>query len=296
MNLKRITSKRPAIRIKPLFRAIPRWIRKSLLNLALAIIRSQSANSSVVSHARREFLLAFGNDYSKKPKGDNLDAYMQYLICNDTLDVLRLLSLQGDSGFSAEYKAVLLNSLFKFKPISNLTFEDKEWGTMEYWGQKQNLRDGRYFMDQNGNVSFSDDMIVAEKFFVISSFDKKGKEKIVVEERAINALSTNGLCVISKDGGIRFERRGYMINKASQGKSISIEGYSIQYPDGWWLPVCCTEESFRKYSEHYTSSIDNEFLESELNYDGGIHREGLIKRLQAVGEHMYGKKFKLNLV
>jgi len=72
-------------------------------------------------HAKREFEYAgFIND------GEYVDEYQQ-LICENVLDILDTINGQGHSGFSHGYMMSMLNKLVDFKPISPLSFKDKEW-------------------------------------------------------------------------------------------------------------------------------------------------------------------------
>ena len=52
---------------------------------------------------------------------------MQKLINDDILQIVKIFSQQGHSGFSASYAINLLTRLLGFKPLTPLTGEDGEW-------------------------------------------------------------------------------------------------------------------------------------------------------------------------
>ena len=85
------------------------------------------------------------------------------------LDLIKLFSEQGHSGFSAPYVARMFYRLSMFKPLSPLTGEDDEWNDIGN-GQLQNKRysavfkgkdgtayniDGKIFSNDNGETWFT---------------------------------------------------------------------------------------------------------------------------------------------
>lgn len=101
---------------------------------------------------------------------------MQREINKDILDVVKVFSEQGHSGFSASYAINLLNRLLSWKPVTPLTGEESEWGEVRPWNEgnnlQQNLRcsavfrnnfdnstayyiDGKVFSDDGGRTWFT---------------------------------------------------------------------------------------------------------------------------------------------
>lgn len=60
---------------------------------------------------------------------------MQELMNRGILDVIKVFSEQGHSGFSASYALSILDRLLRFKPISPLTGEEAEWGGAIWCGR-----------------------------------------------------------------------------------------------------------------------------------------------------------------
>lgn len=85
------------------------------------------------------------------------DDEMQEMMNSQILDIIKLFSEQGHSGFSANYLINTLERLMRFKPLTPLTGEDIEWnkvfersdGTVTY----QNKRCSSVFKDvRNGET------------------------------------------------------------------------------------------------------------------------------------------------
>jgi hypothetical protein len=80
---------------------------------------------------------------------------MQAVINKDILDIVKLFSEQGHSGFSASYALRLITRLLDWKPITPLTGEDDEWSEVPEWdsGSKtqQNKRCSAVFRDNYDN-------------------------------------------------------------------------------------------------------------------------------------------------
>ena len=92
-----------------LFIRLNRRIKRFLLNLATKYIRHCAKDSNYIKYALSEFKIAY-DDWKKEE--------MQNLMCNQILDLLALLSTQGDSGFSYGYKIERLKKTFKFYSIN----------------------------------------------------------------------------------------------------------------------------------------------------------------------------------
>lgn len=88
-------------------------------------------------------------NYAKKEL-DVLDdgSEMQKEVNKDILDIVRVFSSQGHSGFSGSYALRMLNKLLQFYPLTPLKGTDEEWGTEA--DDKQNKRYYSCFKDENG--------------------------------------------------------------------------------------------------------------------------------------------------
>lgn len=101
---------------------------------------------------------------------------MQQAINKDILEVVKVFSEQGHSGFSASYALNMIKRLLDWKPITPLTGEDDEWMEVEGWNKddstQQNKRcsavfrknfdnstayylDGKVFSDDGGKSWFT---------------------------------------------------------------------------------------------------------------------------------------------
>lgn len=107
--------------------------------LALRIIRDR--DSALVTHAQREF-------ESSYQSGDK----MNIMMADHLIDMVRVFSAEGHSGFSAGYATSALGALLRYEPLGPLTGEDSEW--MEVGEQNgkplhQNRRCSRVFREGN---------------------------------------------------------------------------------------------------------------------------------------------------
>lgn len=131
-------------------------------------------NDPLIQYALSEFRYAkFIDD-----EGNYCDE-IQEMMCKDVLEVLKLVSSQGHSGFSIGYFKNLFNKLINFEPLSPLTGNDNEWvktgfGEMEF---EMNVRDGRVVRYPDGHCEFRDGLIIKypdgtqqKKSLVITSF------------------------------------------------------------------------------------------------------------------------------
>lgn len=91
-------------------------------------------------------------NYAKKEL-DVLDdgSEMQKEVNKDILDIVRVFSSQGHSGFSTSYTVRILSNLLQFRPLTPLEGTDDEWCTIED-GQKQNKRYSACFKDDDGLI------------------------------------------------------------------------------------------------------------------------------------------------
>jgi hypothetical protein len=83
--------------------------------LALRILRDRDGN--LVQHARTEL------DASGYFDGEAMNAHM----AADLIDLVRVFSTQGHSGFSAPFAIRLFREVASFKPLGPLTGADSEW-------------------------------------------------------------------------------------------------------------------------------------------------------------------------
>lgn len=106
-----------------------------------------------------------------KKEGDKEDIEMQKAINKDILDIVKLFSKQGHSGFTANYSIEVLNRLLQYKPLSLLTGEEDEWEKIQNEKFLQNKRyssvfkdidtgktyniDGKIFSDDNGKIWYT---------------------------------------------------------------------------------------------------------------------------------------------
>lgn len=78
--------------------------------------------SNLIKHAEMEFRAAGWLN-----EDGNYNDDMQEAICKNALDIVRLFSEQGHSGFSASYLTQILEKLLRFEPLVPLTGEHWEW-------------------------------------------------------------------------------------------------------------------------------------------------------------------------
>jgi len=91
---------------------------------------------SIVDYAKSELNLLYDKESLKDP--------MNKAIYKDIMALVKVFEKQGHSGFSASYLNSILHKLFKFQPLSPLTYNDGEW--MEFTdGIWQNRRNGSIF-------------------------------------------------------------------------------------------------------------------------------------------------------
>lgn len=122
--------------------------------LALRILRSRDRN--LVRHALTELQAAGHFD------GDRMNA----LAANDAVDLIRVFSSQGHSGFSAGFMRHLFGELAAYKPLSPLTGADNEWfdhGDGMPAGRFQNRRASHVFKDTVNGLAYDINAVVFEE-------------------------------------------------------------------------------------------------------------------------------------
>ncbi len=70
--------------------------------------------------------------------------------------------------------------------------------------------------------------------------------------------------------------------------TITLDCYEIEYPDEWFVILCSSKE-FDKVREKYEVKINDDDFSSELSFEGGIHKDEIIKRINVIKEHMYAE-------
>lgn len=243
-------------------------IKGSILKLSIKYINWYSKDSNYIKHANNEYQFVW-KDY----KNDEMQSYM----CEQINDILALLSTQGDSGFSINYKLNLLKKLIMFEPLSSLTFENSEFNKT-YLGSSQNKRDSRVFKHEDGRFSFNDGFIKQEKYYI-------GKELKIISK---NGGCWNGGCFVLKDNGELYYMKAtsYIKNtKTFTGKKFYIPVYSIEFPQDWWISIC-KESDLKDMLEEYEFEISNEMLEKEIGFKNGIYKDEILKRIELIKEHV----------
>ena len=103
------------------------------------LLKAATPDCNLVKYAESEL-----GDRSDK---EGMDAWMH----DHLLDMIRLFSLEGHSGFSAQFALGNLKQLLDFKPLSYLTGDDNEWRPCYGDNQGfQNKRMSSVFKDENG--------------------------------------------------------------------------------------------------------------------------------------------------
>lgn len=108
--------------------------------LGLKLIRWSSRESNLLRHAKREWEIAF-------PDQDE----MQSDIGQDILDMVSLFSIQGHSGFSANYARQYVDKALQYAPFTPLTGNESEWAEpFCNEGTQQNKRCSHVFRNPDG--------------------------------------------------------------------------------------------------------------------------------------------------
>ena len=252
-------------------------IKEVLLNLAKKYIVWYSRKSGYVTHAKREFEIAW-------PKEKDDDG-MQELMCQQLIELLSVLATHGDSGSSIGYKLHHFQNAANFKIIAPLTFKDDEFNLVdEEEGIWQNKRLSSVFKYSDGTYSYTDGILYMEKYYV-------GYDAVVVERDC--GSFTGGIFVLYPDGHIKCFSNAKIkdITKFNQ-EPLYIDSYAIEYPKDWWISLC-NEDSINKIKEKYFFEIESpDRIKKEINFENGVHRSEILKRIETVGKHMYGESFK----
>lgn len=253
-------------------------IKEVLLKLAKKYIVWYSRKSVYVTHAKREFEIAW-------PKIN--DDGMQELMCKQLIELLSVLATQGDSGSTIGYKLRHFQNAANFKIIAPLTFKDDEFNLVsEKEGIWQNNRLSSVFKYSDGTYSYIDGIVSKEINYV-------GNDNVVtVRDSEISSVPA---LVLYPDGHIKCFSNARIkdVTKFNQ-KQLYVDTYVIEYPNDWWISLC-SEDTINRIKEKYffeTESPDR--IEKEINFENGVHRSEILKRIETVGKHMYGESFKVN--
>ena len=253
-------------------------IKEVLLNLAKKYIVWYSRKSEYIAHAKREFKIAW-------PKIN--DDGMQELMCEQLIELLSVLATQGDSGSSIGYKLRHFKNAANFRIIAPLTFKDDEFNLVdEKEGIWQNKRLSSVFKYSDGTYSYIYGIVSREINYV-------GDDNVVTERDS--EISSVPAFVLYPDGHIKCFSNARIkdVTKFNQ-EPLYIDSYAIEYPKDWWISLC-NEASINKIKEKYFFEIESpDRIEKEINFENGVHRSEILKRVETVGKHMYGESFKVN--
>lgn len=114
-----------------------RWLQRVLFRAAMHLTEEGNCEKA----AKRE-LAAIGYRLDDPEEGPNK------WMAENVIDLLKVFSTQGHSGFSASYIIGAFENLAKFKPLTPLTGADSEWNEVSN-GIFQNNRNSAVFKDAN---------------------------------------------------------------------------------------------------------------------------------------------------
>lgn len=256
-----------------LFIRLNRRIKRFLLNLAIKYIRHCAKDSNYIKYALNEFKIAY-NDWKKEE--------MQNLMCNQILDLLALLSTQGDSGFSYRYKIERFKRLSSFTPLTKLTFEDDEYRLYDSKKStiRQNKRDSKYFLHSDGSIGYLNSITKRISHYI-------GKD-MIIKKSSGEKYYGGVIWVLDELSNLPISYDIRVKDKHYPDDTITLDCYEIEYPDEWFVILCSSKE-FDKVREKYEVKINDDDFSSELSFEGGIHKDEIIKRINVIKEHMYAE-------
>lgn len=112
------------------------------------VLKEEKSNLEMFAEKELNILL-------EKCKDEDTEAIeMQKLINKDILEIVKVFSKQGHSGFSANYAINRIEKLLRYEPITPLTGEESEWNKLDYNKDTcyQNKRCSRIFKDSKGQA------------------------------------------------------------------------------------------------------------------------------------------------
>lgn len=108
--------------------------------------------SNLVKYAEDELKLLGGKDCE-----------MQSIMNQRILEVVKIFSEQGHSGFSANYAINIIEKLLRYEPLTPLTGEESEWADdFDGQGTRQNKRCSRVFKRKDGTAYDIDGKVFIE--------------------------------------------------------------------------------------------------------------------------------------
>jgi hypothetical protein len=120
-------------RVREAMRNLRRMIQGALFRASMAL----AEDGNIVQHAKAELAFA-GYKLDDPEEGPNK------WMAAGLLDLMRVFSMQGHSGFSAPHCVAMFEKLASYKSLGPLTGADSEWFDHGD-GMFQNKRDGRVF-------------------------------------------------------------------------------------------------------------------------------------------------------
>lgn len=162
---------------------------------------------SMVEFAENELKLLLDTCTDEEAKN------VQKVINKDILDIIKLFSEQGHSGFSAHYSMNILKRLMDYKPLSPITDNENEWTKLDYDndlafqckrcpslfkdsdGRVYNV-EGRIFSDDSGHTWYTNGN---SRIYVTLPYSVPDKPEYVVldTKQQRNAVLTNIINTIS---------------------------------------------------------------------------------------------------
>jgi hypothetical protein len=137
-------------RVKDAWSRLRGFVQYRLFRAAMAM----QEDGNMIQHAKRELLAA---GYDPNQKEEDPDKWIQ----QNLLDLLRVMSMQGHSGFSAGYLVSTFEKLARFQPLVPLKGDDSEWVEVcpQVW---QNNRSSNVFKDADGRAYQYDGRVFRE--------------------------------------------------------------------------------------------------------------------------------------
>ena len=184
-------------------------------------------------HAIKEF------EYAGWLKDGKYNDNMQELMCTQVLELLDKFAEHGHSGSSAPYALNLFNKLAKFKPITNLTFQNSEWGESYSNGDNtehyQNKRNSSVFKDGEDGKPYFIDAHIQKNQTVICWSGSIETSKGYIKKCYIKDSANMPI--------IYLDIYDWEVNK---------EDESIKEPgSGWWLSKLKDETQLEELEKYY---------------------------------------------
>ncbi|MGL5731868.1 MAG: hypothetical protein ACRCX5_12215 [Bacteroidales bacterium] len=234
--------------------------------------------SNLVNHAEYEMQLAWGG-FEKMDE-------MQKLMCDQVLELLEVLSTQGDSGSSIGYKINLLKRLVEFKTISPLTFNDNEFGEpFDLDRTRQNKRNSKFFLKPDGKVQFLNGLHFLQSH---TCYVYDNKEKPFFEKNDNPIAWSGGAFVLMNDGSTKQIKRCLLKDKSNYSKEFNIESFDIEYPKDCWIRFT-TEDRIKEAREYYDIPLKDatEYFNKEVyGYKEGKYLDEILKRIELLKEYI----------